>query len=464
MELKESALAVIGASLTLILLGLLTGGFLFYIAAALAAVFLAADYYRLTITMDDLRSRLDVKYGLSRNEVYLGATTLLICRLTYNGRSNRTVLVRQPLDPELTADGAWGPVSISPDSTKYLRLTLRTPAGGTFTISPPSIEAESWLFRDSYPAGKTHRLNVLLPLGAQMQRVGRPAPRMNKSLGIFDATTMKKGQGVDFYAIRKYEGGDSMKRVDWIRSSRANQLMVRDYEDDQPLPAFFIIDLAPSMGRSEGLKSAISLTTALFNKIHVNWERIGIIAFSPAGVVQYLPPRIGSAQLHDMRAILSNLKATDSKVDSRHYQEALPYELKNVFREGEAGMLVNQTLREYMANIRDDGFSRAIMTALKAVNTPSRLFIMTDVSMGMMSLMNNLRIARYYGHKVSVVLLPRTWHDEEGLAMEESVEIMQKLNAYGIEAAIMGPEDTPDSVIRRGGIVGLHAGGSSNGP
>jgi hypothetical protein len=84
--------------------------------------------------------------------------------------------------------------------------------------------------------------------------------------------------------------------------------------------------------------------------------------------------------------------------------------------------------------------------------------------MGMMSLMNNLRIARYYGHKVSVVLLPRTWHDEEGLAMEESVEIMQKLNAYGIEAAIMGPEDTPDSVIRRGGIVGLHAGGSSNGP
>jgi hypothetical protein len=271
-------------------------------------------------------------------------------------------------------------------------------------------------------------------------------------MGIFNATVAKKGSGMDFSSIRKYEIGDSLKRIDWIRSARMRDLMVRDYEDDQPLPTLFIIDLAPSMDKN--LKSAIGLATILFNKIHMNWEKMGLITFSPEGVVQYLPPRIGSAQLHDMRAVLSSLKASDSKVDSRHDQETLPYELKSVFREGDAGMLVDESLREYVANISNDGFSRAMAAAFKAVNTPARIFIMTDLSMGMMSLVNNLRVARYYGHKVSVILMAQTWKEDY---RESSLETMQKLKAYGIEAAVMGHDDLPEEVIRWGGMAGVTA-------
>jgi hypothetical protein len=365
------------------------------------------------------------------------------------------MLVRQPLDDALLANGEWKPVNLSPGSTVYLTLTLHPSTSGMYTIQPPAIEAESWLFRDSYVTGKTHRLNVILPLGAQMQRVGPPALRMRQSMGIFDAMVTKKGFGVDFSSIRKYEGGDSMKRIDWIRSSRAGELLVRDYEDDQPMPAFFIIDMSPSMGRDSGLKSSIQLTTALFNKIQMNWERISVIGFSPSGVVRYLPPRVGSAQVHDLRNMLSGMKAVDAKQGGRHYQEALPYEMKSVFRdESGPGMLINQTLHEYMANIKDDGFSRAVMTAMKAVNTPSRLFVMTDLSMGMMSLVNNLRVAKYYGHKVSVILMPLAGREDAGAG---SLETLKKLKAYGIEATIMDAEDLPGDVIRRGGMAGSRA-------
>jgi hypothetical protein len=75
--------------------------------------------------------------------------------------------------------------------------------------------------------------------------------------------------------------------------------------------------------------------------------------------------------------------------------------------------------------------------------------------MGMTSLMNNVRIAVYYGHKVSVVLIPHTWHEDEAEADMEINRAAGTLRANGIDAVVMHPGELPDNVIKKGGLAGV---------
>ena len=130
--------------------------------------------------------------------------------------------------------------------------------------------------------------------------------------------------------------------------------------------------------------------------------------------------------------------------------------LKNIFR-NRSGMLIDDMLREYEANIEDDGFSRSIKTAILSINTPSRLVVITNLSMGMTSLLNNLRIAQYYGYKVSVVLMPHTWHEEEELARAEVNDAVNTLKANGVDAIVMVPGEAPGDVIKKSGSTRIKA-------
>jgi uncharacterized protein (DUF58 family) len=462
MELKESALALIFTTLIILFVGLITGGYVFFGAAALALLFIAFDYYRLGRVERDMLGTMETKCGLSKNEVYLGASTQLVCRLIYGGDLVRRVRVLQSLPPSFEASGAWKHIKLVPGSTVYLKMGLSPSAAGTFTIPSPRLEVESWLFRRSFPIGRELKVSVILPLGSLVQRVGGSTLRAKRTLDIFEPAMLKKGQGSDFLGIRNYEGGDSLRHIDWVRSSRHGRLMVREYEGDQPLPVFFLLDIGPSMGLGgprSGLKSAVGLTSSLFNRIMGSSERIGVICFSPSRVVHHLPPQFGGDQSHRVRALLSSLQASKDEGTVRHDKDTLPGDLKRLFN-GQEGLdvFIDEALREYTANISEDGLSRAVLTALRSVSTPCRLIIMTDLSMGLLSLVNNVRIARYYGHKASVVLIPHVWHDDAGLSAVESADMLRKLRAYGIDAVAMDPEDTPEDVLGRGGTAVVQRG------
>lgn len=462
MDLKESALALIATILIIIFFGLITGGYVFFGAAALALLLAAYDYYRLGRIEADMLGTMDTKCALSKNEVYLGASTQLVCRIIYGGDTARRVRVLQALPTTIEASGAWKYMKLSPGATVYLKMGLTPQAAGTFTLPSPRLEVESWLFRRSFPIGRELPVHVILPLGALVPRVGGSTLRARRSLDIFEPAILRKGQGPDFLGIRNYDAGDSLRHIDWVRSSRLGHLMVREYEGDQPLPVFFLLDIGPSMGMGgprSGLKSAVGLTSNLYNRIMSGNERIGVICFSPSRVVHYLPPQYGGDQSHRIRALLSSLQASRDEGKPRHDRDTLPRDLKSLIQgREEVGRFIDEALREYTANISDDGLSRAVTTALKSVATPCRLIILTDMSMGLLSLVNNVRVARYYGHKASVVMVPHVWHEDEGLSAIESADALRKLRAYGIDAVALSPGDTPDDVLARGGSTMISRG------
>ncbi len=409
-----------------------------------------------------MRQNLVIKRGLSSNEIYMGSTTQLVCRFTYNGKAVRKMLVTQPLDEVLHGNGQWKPVKLYPGSSVYFRTVLEPAKSGIFTIAPPDISVESWLFKDQFNIGKDLPLTVFLSIGGLTHRIGPSSIRANRETSIFDATTIQRGRGMDFLSIRRYIGGDSLKRIDWVRSSRMSDLMVREFEDEQPTPAFFLVDIDPSMGLGEdesGLTSAVKLSAAIISKILVNDERIGAASFSGAGIEQYIYAGMGNDHMYNLRAMLSGLKTTsEDKYVRRHDHETLPYDVQNLFgREPGLKAFIDDTLRDYMANIKDDGFSRAINRVLKSLNTQSSIIIITNLSMGMTSMLNGIRIAKYYGHQVSVVLLPRIWQEDAELTGVETIGDLATLRAHGIDAVIMYPGEKPEDVIKSSGAISLKA-------
>jgi hypothetical protein len=154
MELKESALATIFIFLFTLSMGILTGGILFYTVAALSALLIITDYYSLIRAKRDILANVEIKSGLSRNEVYLGASTQLVCRLVNNGSIGHQLQVKSRLDDSIRSDGVWKPIQLPSGSTVYLKMMLEPTAGGMFTLEPSDIFIESWLFKDSFPYGK----------------------------------------------------------------------------------------------------------------------------------------------------------------------------------------------------------------------------------------------------------------------------------------------------------------------
>jgi uncharacterized protein (DUF58 family) len=458
MELTENAMAAIGISLFILIMGVITGGLVFYVAAVASFMFIAYDLYSLYSARRDLRQHLTIKRGLSKNEVLLGTTTLLVCKLIYNGKSTRTMLVTQPLDDVLQGNGHWKPVKLHNGSTVFFRTTLGPRKCGRYTISPPDVTIGSRLFKDTFTVGKDLQLAVYLSIGQSRRRVGPYGFRGNFEASIFDATEIKKGKGPDFLSIRRYVDGDSLKSIDWVHSSRSNNLMVKEYEDEKPVPALFIIDVDPSMGlggEESGLAAAISLVAAIMNKILVNDERVGAACFSHSGTIRYIQASMGAEHIYNLRAMLSTLEpAKDEGHVNRHDQETLPFDLRHALgKEPGLGSLVDDMLNSYMANIKLDGFSRTITSVLKTLNTESSIIIITNLSMGMTSLLNGIRITRYYGHQVSVVLLPHVWHEDEELVEVEMNGALATLRAHRINAVIMYPGESPEDVIRSSGVI-----------
>lgn len=58
----------------------------------------------------------------------------------------------------------------------------------------------------------------------------------------------RRGAGMDFYGIREYRSGDSLRHVHWRSVARAGRLLVREYEDQPASRLGILIDTFSTVG------------------------------------------------------------------------------------------------------------------------------------------------------------------------------------------------------------------------
>ena len=457
MRLKDGAWAVIGAMLVLFFMGYVTDGFVFYGAFILLLIILAIDGARLWSLRADVR-KISVARSLSRRDIAPGLSTCLTAKLTYRGNRPLHIRVTQPMYRSIASGFTEQSLAMAPGSTAELAIDLTPSKYNEFVIRPLRATVASFFYEDTLPLSDDKLLlHVALsqsPVRSSVMRRG--ASRLSK---IFDNIT-RNLEGSDFSKMRPYAAGDKVKNIDWAMSGKAGSLIVREYEDEHMKPVFFLLDVDTSMGIGEKteMESAIGLIGALLDSLIVDNERIGLACFSRDDVISYDRLNVGPDHIRNLKNVLSSAKPVASS-GADPLRSVSAQELRQVghaFSDtGVLGTVIEETLKGYIANIRHNGLSQAILRVSNSTSTACNIVIVTNMSMGMTSLMNCIRIANYYGHSVSVVLTPHVWHEGKDLAnpgryYEQYAELkdaMSKLRGYSVKVTDLSSTETPEDII-----------------
>lgn len=452
MEPKDGALGLAGSSALLLAMGLFTGGIAFYAFFFILSTVLIAGWLQYAMLASDLKRNLSVNKRLPRREVLLGSPAVVEYELAYRGRRRLPVRCEQRLDPALSDAGLSRQAMLEPGSVE-LSFEARPARRGSYRIPGLSIAFETVLFRGSAVGGGEDAVNVCLRLGRRSSRSGRSS---GLRASVLENESIRRGSGVDFSRVRDFVPGDSTRNIDWARSSRTGNLVVRDFEDVHSLPVFILVDLDASM--RAGLDAALELAGLIANRVLADNERVGIAGFSRQAVEAFLPPGSGKGQVAQLRSFLSYARAVESDALPRHGMPGLQEAAAAQEMLGDAGDILGEAMRQHLLNVKEDGFIRAITAASTTPGTACHLVVITNLSMGATSLLNGLRVAEYYGHGASVALVPALWFGDRAAVdagkyfekYREFKDRVARLRARRISVVELSAGEPPEEALYAG--------------
>ena len=129
----------------------------------------------------------------------------------------------------------------------------------------------------------------------------------------------RRGQGQEFHQLREYRDGDSMRQVDWRAVSRRNQLISREYREEQNQRVVFLLDCGRRMRADEGPDAINHFDMALNAVLLLSYvalrqgDSVGLLAF--AGADRWLPPVRGRGGINAVLSSVFDLQTTTAPSD-----------------------------------------------------------------------------------------------------------------------------------------------------
>ena len=168
------------------------------------------------------------------------------------------------------------------------------------------------------------------------------AERRSGQLGVHQQR--RRGEGLEFFQLREYRAGDSLRQVDWKAAARRGQLISREYREEQNQQLIFLLDCGRRMHSKDGdlshfdqvLNAVLLLTWSALRQ----GDAVGLQTFS--GPDRHLPPRRGGNAQNDVMNTIWDLQTTEAPSD---YAEAA---VRLATRQRRRALVV------LLTNLRDD--------------------------------------------------------------------------------------------------------------
>lgn len=217
-------------------------------ALTLALAFALASLRRPKLTLERVVSR-----HRAVEEEILVETLTLSCRSAGRYRVEATETATDgfvPLDPPtlegwvsrggtLTKEVRWRAQTWGRKGVGPLRVTLRDPLG---------------LLQVQWDEGDEVEVRVLpraKPLGRFKPTAKNPEP----GLGVHSVS--KPGDGMEFFALRDYQTGDNVRRINWKASARSSKTVVNQVTRDSYARCVVFLDLREKEGLGAPLRAPI---------------------------------------------------------------------------------------------------------------------------------------------------------------------------------------------------------------
>ncbi|MCC7204325.1 MAG: DUF58 domain-containing protein [Phycisphaeraceae bacterium] len=248
-----------------------------------------------------------------------GRTMLLRYRVRNRGRwlgGFNVVIEESPGEGKASVDG--------PPRARA-RLTsawvLRVGPGGEANVAAPALaETRGLLELDGLEVSASFPLGIL----RAVRRVSQPAtvvvlPRLRRlrpaalrqlrqQARLGQSVSDQAGGDQDFYGIREYRVGQSVRLIDWKRSARTGRLLTREMTRPRAPRLTVVLDLGagaigPEEWRQQWIEDAVSLAGSLVHHAHDRGVAVGLeVRGEPA---RRLPARSSEAHRDALMAVLA---------------------------------------------------------------------------------------------------------------------------------------------------------------
>jgi uncharacterized protein (DUF58 family) len=133
-------------------------------------------------------------------------------------------------------------------------------------------------------------------------------------------TSRRKGEGLEFADIRRYEPGDPYKRIEWHATAKTNRLMVRELNAETQLNVMVLLDSTSSMAYGEAgrtkLDYAARAVASLVSYLSRRGDFVGLTLMQGGQPAAVLPLAKGEAQAYRILGALGGLTPQESPADS----------------------------------------------------------------------------------------------------------------------------------------------------
>jgi len=214
--------------------------------------------------------------------------------------------------------------SLPPKSSIEFSYIVRCSVRGIYKIGPIQIvlQDRAGLFLKNYLVENYSDI-VVYPSYEDVKRL----EFLQKAYGslLFGRYRVReKGHGYDFWGLRKYIPGDSVKSVDWKASARAGTLFVREYEAEKNIKMYIFVDASSSMSagmaRMTKLDYVARATVLLSYLANRSRDFFGLVVFSD-GIKEYIPAGRGRMHFYKIMETLSKIDAEGPSNLSRAMKE-----------------------------------------------------------------------------------------------------------------------------------------------
>jgi uncharacterized protein (DUF58 family) len=133
-------------------------------------------------------------------------------------------------------------IELQPQQISTSSYSLRPLMRGTLALAKTHIQFNSplglWSIR--YWAGNASTAKVFPDFVAIANYAILATENHTSQMGI--KKKQRRGAGMEFHQLREYRQGDSLRQLDWKATSRRQQLIARDYQDERDQQIVLMID------------------------------------------------------------------------------------------------------------------------------------------------------------------------------------------------------------------------------
>ena len=198
------------------------------------------------------------------------------------------------------------------DGVGSIRLHIRSMRWGRRDLEPLQVSAASAWGAFEYTAKRPLRSIVTLPTPARFDS-SAPVRPTDGLVGSY--RSVRPGEGSEFASVRAFQVGDRMRRINWNRSLRSDELQVNATWADQDTHVALVIDVGDDLGLSEGLEgnaSSLDITVRAAGAIAEYYlrrgNRVSLRSFDPSVRIA-IPPAAGQAHLRRVLDTLARVNA-----------------------------------------------------------------------------------------------------------------------------------------------------------